>query len=180
MVGEAVEEYKTGFVPQNDDESRFKECKVELPVTAHIPVEYLTSERLRLDIYRRMADAQNPTELGAIRAELVDRFGQLPKEAENLMEVAHLRTMAKSFGLTEVVLQGKFLRLAPLHLPDSAVMRLNRIYPGSIVKAATSTVLVARQSSPNWIAGGEIGDTSALPWTVEVLTSIVGPVKKII
>ncbi len=179
MVGEAVEEYKTGFVPASEDESKFKECKVELPVTAHIPVEYLTSERLRLDIYRRMADAQNPAELDAIRAELVDRFGQLPEEAENLMSVAHLRTMAKSFGLTEVVLQGKFLRLAPLNLPDSAIMRLNRIYPGSIVKAATSTVLVARQSSPNWIAGGEIGDTSALPWTIEVLTSIVAPVKKI-
>ena len=180
MVGEAVEEYKTGFVPQNEDESKFKECKVELPVTAHIPVEYLTSERLRLDIYRRMADVQNPKELDAIRAELVDRFGQLPEEAENLMAVANLRTMAKSFGLTEVVLQGKFLRLAPLNLPDSAVMRLNRIYPGSIVKTTTSTVLVARQSSPNWIAGGEIGDTSALPWTIEVLTSIVEPVKRTI
>ena len=179
MVGEAVEEYKTGFVAKSEDESKFKECKVELPVTAHIPVEYLASERLRLDIYRRMADAQNSGNLDSIRDELVDRFGPLPEEAENLMAVAHLRTMAKSFGLTEVVLQGKFLRLAPLNLPDSAVMRLNRIYPGSIVKAATSTVLVARQSTPNWIAGGEIGDTSALPWTIEVLTSIVAPVKKI-
>jgi transcription-repair coupling factor (superfamily II helicase) len=179
MVGEAVEEYKTGFVPQSEDESKFKECKVELPVTAHIPVEYLASERLRLDIYRRMADAQNSQDLIAIREELLDRFGELPEEAENLMAVAELRTMAKSFGLTEVVLQGKFLRLAPLNLPDSAQMRLNRIYPGSIVKTATSTVLVARAVAPNWIAGGEIGDTSALPWTIEVLTSIVKPVKNI-
>jgi hypothetical protein len=37
---------------------------------------------------------------------------------------------------------------------------------------------VARASAPNWIAGGEIGDTSVLPWTIEVLTSIVVPVKK--
>ncbi len=178
MVGEAVEEFKTGFVPQSEDESKFKECKVELPVTAHIPVEYLTSERLRLDIYRRMADAQSPADLDAIKDELVDRFGELPEEAINLMAVANLRTLAKSLGLTEVVLQGKHLRLAPLNLPDSAVMRLNRIYPGSIVKTATSTVLVARASAPNWIAGGEIGDTSVLPWTIEVLTSIVAPVKK--
>jgi transcription-repair coupling factor (superfamily II helicase) len=179
MVSEAVEEFKTGYVPQSEDEGKFKECKVELPVTAHIPVEYLNSERLRLDIYRRMADAQNSVELDAIKAELIDRFGPLPEDANNLMAVAHLRTMAKSFGLTEVVLQGKFLRLAPLTLPDSAVMRLNRIYPGSIVKVATSSVLVARTSAPNWIAGGEIGDTSALPWTIEVLTSIVAPVKTI-
>ena len=177
MVAEAVEEFKTGFVSKNEDDEKFKECKVEIPITAHIPVEYLTSERLRLDIYRRMADAQNIGDLTAIREELVDRFGPLPDEAENLMAVAHLRTMAKGFGLTEVVLQGKFLRLAPLNLPDSAQMRLNRIYPGSIVKVATSTVLVARSTSPNWIAGGDIGDTSTLPWTIEVLTSIVAPVK---
>ena len=177
MVGEAVEEYKTGFVPQNEDDKKFKECKVELPVNAHIPVEYLPSERLRLDIYRRMADAQNSDELIAIRDELLDRFGQLPEPAINLLAVAHLRTIAKSYGLTEVVLQGKFLRISPINLPDSAVMRLNRIYPGSLVKNATSSLLVARAAAANWIPGDEVGDTSALPWTIEVLNSIIAPVK---
>jgi transcription-repair coupling factor (superfamily II helicase) len=176
MVGEAVEEYKTGFVPQNEDDQKFKECKVELPVNAHIPTEYLPSERLRLDIYRRMADAQNSDDLDAIKEELLDRFGQLPEAAENLMSVAHLRTMAKSFGLTEVVLQGKFLRISPMTLPDSAVMRLNRIYPGSLVKSTMSTVLVARAAAPNWIPEDEVGDTSALSWTIEVLNSIIAPV----
>ena len=176
MVGEAVEEYKTGFVPQNEDDQKFKECKVELPVNAHIPTEYLPSERLRLDIYRRMADAQNSDDLDAIKEELLDRFGQLPEAAENLMSVAHLRTMAKSFGLTEVVLQGKFLRISPITLPDSAVMRLNRIYPGSLVKSTMSTVLVARAAAPNWIPEDEVGDTSALSWTIEVLNSIIAPV----
>jgi transcription-repair coupling factor (superfamily II helicase) len=178
MVSEAVEEFKTGYVSQGADEPRFKECKVELPITAHIPIEYLPSERLRLDIYRRMADAQDPQELELIRGELIDRFGALPDEAENLMAVAGLRTLAKSLGLTEVVLQGKFLRIGPINVPDSMAMKLNRVYPGSLVKSATSTVLVARQSTPNWIAEQEIGDTSVLPWTIEVLNSIVVPVKK--
>jgi transcription-repair coupling factor (superfamily II helicase) len=178
MVSEAVEEFKTGYVSHGADEPRFKECKVELPITAHIPIEYLPSERLRLDIYRRMADAQDPQELELIRGELIDRFGALPDEAENLMAVAGLRTLAKSLGLTEVVLQGKFLRIGPINVPDSMAMKLNRVYPGSLVKSATSTVLVARQSTPNWIAEQEIGDTSVLPWTIEVLNSIVVPVKK--
>jgi transcription-repair coupling factor (superfamily II helicase) len=177
MVSEAVEEFKTGIVSQTPDEPRFKECKVELPITAHIPIEYLPSERLRLDIYRRMADAQGPQDLEQIRAELVDRFGALPTPAENLMAVAGLRTLAKSLGLTEVVLQGKFLRVGPLNLQDSIAMKLNRVYPGSLVKSATSTVLVARPGTPNWIAEEEIGDTSVLPWTIEVLNSIVAPVK---
>ncbi|MEI6867341.1 MAG: transcription-repair coupling factor [Actinomycetes bacterium] len=174
MVGEAMEEFKIGYV---DEAPRIKDCKVELPVTAHLPVEYVPSERLRLDIYRRMADAHTELMLTAIREELVDRFGDLPEAAENLMAVAKLRTLAKSHGLTEVVLQGKFLRLTPLLLPESGLLRLQRIYPGSIIKAAASTVLVARSTIPNWIGEAEIGDTSALPWALEVIHSIVSPVK---
>ena len=83
--------------------------------------------------------------------------------------------MAKQLGLTEVVLQGKFLKLSPLVLPESISLRLNRVYPGSLVKAATSQVMVAKSAAPNWIAGGEVGDTSALPWAIEVLNTIVAP-----
>ena len=174
MVGEAVEEFKTGYI---DETPRMKECKVELPVTAHLPVEYVPSERLRLDLYRRMADAAQDSTLAAVKEELVDRFGQLPQEAQNLLDVAHLRVLAKSFGLTEVVLQGKFLRIAPIALPESAQLRLNRIYPGSLVKTATSSILVARSQALNWIGSEEIGDTSVLPWAIEVLHSIISPVK---
>ena len=176
MVSEAVEEFKVGFVDEKDQHPRYKECKIELPITAHIPVEYLPAERLRLDIYRRMADATSQQELAEIREELVDRFGELPEPAEELMKLAALRVRAKGYGLTEVVLQGKFLRLSPITLPDSIVMRLNRVYPGSIVKTANETVLVARSAAPNWIGGGDVGDTLVLPWTVEVIDTIVEPV----
>ena len=175
MVSEAVSEYKSGFVPDASDEPRIKECKVELPITAHIPTEYLPSERLRLDIYRRMADSASQEDLDAIGEELIDRFGALPQPAVDLFSVAALRVMAKQLGLTEVVLQGKFLKLSPLVLPESISLRLNRVYPGSLVKAATSQVMVAKSAAPNWIAGGEVGDTSALPWAIEVLNTIVAP-----
>ena len=172
MVGEAVEEFKSGYV---EETPRIKECKVELPITAHLPTEYVPSERLRLDIYRRMADATEDSALEAVKEELTDRFGPLPVEAENLMQVAHLRVLAKSFGLTEVVLQGKNLRIAPVLLPESAQLRLARIYPGSLYKTATSTALVAKASTPNWIGNEEIGDTSTLQWAFEVIHSVIAP-----
>jgi transcription-repair coupling factor (superfamily II helicase) len=170
MVGEAVEEFKTGYVDANP---RVKECKVELPITAHLPIEYLPSERLRLDLYRRMADASASADLDAIVEELVDRFGELPEPAATLIDVARLRVRAKQLGLTEVVLQGKFLKLAPVTLPESLQVRLNRMYPGSLIKTATESILVARSAAPNWQAGGDLGDTSILPWTMEVLNSIL-------
>jgi transcription-repair coupling factor (superfamily II helicase) len=170
MVGEAVEDFKTGFVDANP---RIKECKVELPITAHLPVDYLPSERLRLDLYRRMADAAEPKDLDAIVEELVDRFGELPEAANTLMDVARLRVRAKQLGLSEVVLQGKFLKLAPVTLPESLQLRLTRMYPGSLIKSATESILVARAAGPNWQVSGDVVDTSILPWTMEVLNSIL-------
>jgi transcription-repair coupling factor (superfamily II helicase) len=169
MVGEAVEDFKTGYVDANP---RVKECKVELPITAHLPVEYVPSERLRLDLYRRMADAQDDAGLDGIVEELVDRFGELPTEAVNLVDVARLRVLAKSKNYSEVVLQGKFLKIAPITLPESAQLRLQRQYPGSLIKSVTQSILVARGSEVNWLGGAEIGDTSLLPWAMGVLASL--------
>ena len=172
MVGEAVEDYKKGYI---DSEPRVKECKVELPITAHLPIEYIPSERLRLDLYRRMADCNDETSLDAIVEELVDRFGALPEEAENLIAVAKLRIYAKSKGLTEVVLQGKFLKISPIVLPESAQLRLSRLYPGTQIKTATKSLLVAQKATPNWLGSAPVGDTSplaSLKWADAVLHNL--------
>jgi transcription-repair coupling factor (superfamily II helicase) len=169
MVGEAVEDFKTGYVDANP---RLKECKVELPITAHLPVEYVPSERLRLDLYRRLADCSDDLALDGIVEELVDRFGALPEAAQNLIDIARLRVLAKSKNLTEVVLQGKFLKVGPITLPESAELRITRIYPGSLIKSATKSVLVARAQASNWLENGSMGDTSVLSWAIEVLHNL--------
>lgn len=174
MVADAVDEFKTGYF---EDKSKNIECKVELPINAHLPVEYIESERLRLDLYRRLADAHNESALNEIRDEMKDRFGELPPAANELLAVAGLRLFAKSLGLTDISFSGKNLRLMPVALPESAQIKLNRLYPGSIYKNATQILLVARPSSPNWIDNAEIGNTSTLAWVEEVLRNLLQPIK---
>jgi transcription-repair coupling factor (superfamily II helicase) len=172
MVGEAVQEYKSGII---ETEEKISECKVELPVNAHLSSDYVPGERLRLDLYRRLADVKSPTDVSSIEAELIDRFGALPEEATALLAVAALRAQAKAMKLTEVVAQGKFLRLAPLVLPESRQLRLTRLYPGSLYKGATGTVLVALPKTSAWNpsqSAPEIVDTSLLAWVVEVLNQL--------
>ena len=173
MVGEAVEDFKTGIV---DTQERVRDCKVELPVTAHLPIDYVPSDRLRLDLYRRMADASTDAELDAISDELIDRFGAIPQAAQNLFAVARIRAFAKRLGLTEVVLQGKFLKIGPVELPESAQVRTLRVFPGSLIKSATKTVMVAKGTpfnvQPNSQGTGEVGDTSTLSWALDVLKTI--------
>ena len=86
--------------------------------------------------------------------------------------MARVRTLAKAKNLTEVVWQGKFLKVAPIVLPESAQLRLLRVYPGSLVKQATSSLLVARDAAPNWLENASVGDTSVLSWTIEVLNNL--------
>ncbi len=174
MVADAVEEFKTGYF---DEKPKNNECKVELPINAHLPVEYIESERLRLDLYRRIADAHDDEDLSEISAELVDRFGPIPKPAQELMAVASLRLFAKSLGLTDIAISGKNLRLTPVYLPESAQIKLTRLYPGSIYKNASQILLVARPISPNWIESASVGDTSTLAWVNSVLQELIQPLK---
>jgi transcription-repair coupling factor (superfamily II helicase) len=172
MVGEAVQEYKSGII---ETEEKILECKVELPINAHLSTQYVPGERLRLDLYRRLADVKSAEDVNSIESELLDRFGALPEEAKSLLGVASLRAQAKALKLTEVVVQGKLLRLSPLVLPESKQLRLARMYPGSIYKATTNTVLVALPKAAVWNPSAnapEIVDTSLLAWVVEALNQL--------
>ena len=172
MVGEAVNDYKTGII---DKEEETYECKVELPINAHLAESYVPGERLRLDLYRRLADVAKPADVQSIREELLDRFGELPEEANALLAVAQLRALAKSHGIREVVATGKFLRLAPLTLPESRQLRLVRLYPGSIYKGPTRTALITLPKNPAWNPSkpvAEIVDTSLLTWVSEVVDQL--------
>ena len=172
MVGEAVNDYKTGII---DKEEEAHECKVELPINAHLAESYVPGERLRLDLYRRLADVAKPADVQSIREELLDRFGELPEEANALLAVAQLRALAKSHGIREVVATGKFLRLAPLTLPESRQLRLTRLYPGSLYKGPTRTALITLPKNPAWNPSkpvAEIVDTSLLTWVTEVVDQL--------
>ena len=177
MVGEAVQDYKTGII---ETEEVHHECKVELPINAHLSSEYVPGERLRLDLYRRLADVRNSEDVEAIRAELVDRFGELPAEAQSLLGVASLRALAKSVGLREVVAAGKFLRLSPITLPESRQLRMSRMYPGSLYKSALNTAMIAFPTSKSWSpsqSGLEIVDTSLLAWVIEAVDQLTATSK---
>ena len=144
-------------------------------MNAHLSEIYVPGERLRLDLYRRLADVAKPADVQSISEELIDRFGELPEEATALLAVAQLRALAKSFGIREVVATGKLLRLAPINLPESRQLRLSRLYPGSIYKGPTSTALVTLPKNPDWSPSqpsAEIVDTSLLTWVNEVLNQL--------
>ncbi|MCU1431100.1 MAG: mfd [Actinotalea sp.] len=167
MVGEAVAAFR-GDAPE-----RAADVTLELPVDAHVPHEYIGHERLRLEAYRKIADATTAAALDEVRAELVDRYGPLPEPVENLFEVAGFRNVAREAGLTDVTAQGKFIRFAPVELAESSQLRLNRLYPGTILKPAIRTALVPYPTTAR-IGGRPLGGRELLGWTRDWVEAVLG------
>jgi transcription-repair coupling factor (superfamily II helicase) len=168
LVGEAVAEFRG-----EAGEAEAADVKVDLPVDANLPVEYLPGERLRLEAYRSLAGATTDEAVDAVRDELVDRFGPVPPPVENLLAVARFKVLCRRYGVTEVSLQGSSIRFSPIDLPESAQIRLKRLYDRSIYKQAVGTVSVPRPR-PGGLGSDPLRDISLLQWCGEVLEQVLG------
>ncbi|MGY3554222.1 transcription-repair coupling factor (superfamily II helicase) [Williamsia sp. R60] len=140
LVGEAVEAYRAAADGRPIATEEDREVRIDLPVDAHIPVDYVDSDRLRLEAYRKFAAADSAEEIGGVVDELVDRYGPLPEEVARLVSVAKLRMLARELGVKEVGVAGSQIKIAPLKLMDSQQVRLKRIYPSVVYRATTGVV----------------------------------------
>ena len=116
LVGEAVEAYRAAADGQTVTTAEEpKDVRIDLPVDAHLPPDYIASDRLRLEGYRRLAAAATTADIDAVVEELIDRYGALPEPAQRLVAVARLRLLCRAAGITEVSApSAATVRLAPI------------------------------------------------------------------
>ncbi|WP_158167540.1 transcription-repair coupling factor [Mycolicibacterium smegmatis] len=176
LVGEAVEAYraaadgKTVATPQEQ-----KDVRIDLPVDAHLPPEYIGSDRLRLEAYRRLAAAADDDAVASVVDELIDRYGPLPEPAQRLVAVARLRLLCREFGITEIgAVSASTVRLSPMVLPDSAQLRLKRMYPGGHYRATTSTVQVPLPRAGEGVGVPRIRDLELVQWVAGLVLVLNG------
>jgi transcription-repair coupling factor (superfamily II helicase) len=154
------------------------EVKIDLPVDAHLPVEYISVERLRLEMYRKLAEVRDNARLDEVVAEMTDRYGEPPEQVVNLIAVARFRLLARAYGLTDVSVQGKHLRFSPLPLPDSRQLRLKRYHPDAVYKTTTDQISVPRPTTRpdrgNYGGGEPLRDQALLQWCGQLLRDVLG------
>ncbi len=171
LVGEAVSEFRGEAATESQ---RGREVKIELPIEAHLPHDYVPSERLRLEMYKHLAAVRTFAEVEELRAELVDRYGEPPAAVETLLEVARLRVRIAEAGLSEVTTAGSNVRFAGAVLPESSQLRLRRIHPKSIYKHAAELALVPHpRTAP--VGGKPLRDRELLEWIRTVVDTLVPP-----
>ncbi|MEO3757853.1 transcription-repair coupling factor [Mycobacterium sp. B14F4] len=176
LVGEAVEAYraaadgKTVATPEEP-----KDVRIDLPVDAHLPPDYIGSDRLRLEGYRRLASAHDQDSVDRVVDELVDRYGALPEPAQRLVAVARLRLLLKHHGITEVsAMSESTLRLAPLALMDSQQLRLKRMHPSANYRATTATVQVPIPRAGDGLGAPRIRDLELLRMVAGLVLALNG------
>ena len=178
LVSEAVETFK-GLMsgePIDATDKGPKEIRVDLPVDAHIPEAYINSERLRLEVYRKLAEARDDDHLRAAADEMVDRFGPLPVEVQHLMAVARLRNQARAVGVADILTLGTRIKLHPVELPDSKQVRLKRLYAGANYRAAAKTVqlpMPREGGKQRALNAPNLRDMELLQWVADVLTDLL-------
>ena len=128
MVSEAVAELK------GEEVRPPAEIKLELPLDAFLPTDYVSREDLRLEAYRRLAVVTTHAEVDDIAAEWSDRFGPPPPPAEALLRVARLRAECVRIGIREVAVAKDIARISPIRLRTSQSVRLQRRFPRAVYK----------------------------------------------
>ena len=179
LVGEAVEAYRAAAdgKPINTEEAP-KEVRIDLPVDAHIPPDYVTSDRLRLEAYRKLAAANDDSSLATVVEELVDRYGPLPVEVSRLVSVAKLRTLCREYGIVDVGVAGTQLKVSPMDLPDSKQLRLKRLYPSASYRATTGVVqLPLPRVEGGGIGADRVRDAELLQYVADLLLALDGKAK---
>ena len=113
MLNEAVKNLKG--IPVTEDFT----TTVELDVDAFIPPEYIVNEVQKLDIYKRIAGIETRAESNDMKEELLDRFGEVPVSADNLLRIALIRESAHKLYMTEI--KGKDERIKFTFKPDAQI-----------------------------------------------------------
>lgn len=165
MVSDAVEKYKE---PERKESVA---VTIDLPIEASIPVDYIDSDKLRLEAYRKLAGARSEKDLTELREELTDRYGPLPEEFDTLFDVARLRRKARELGITEIVTQGSRVRVAKIDPPESMQMRLSRIYKGSQYRPVTHTLLIPAPFGGS-LGGKPMTSPEVMGWADQLLDDL--------
>jgi transcription-repair coupling factor (superfamily II helicase) len=129
MIDEAVAEAATGGEEEGAEAP--EPLRFDVPLDAYLPASFVPFEAAKIDVHRRIVAARTSGELRAIRDELGDRFGPLPREAENLLALQRARIELRQVGARSVELRGGRLSIVGVALDSEQATELREGLEGA-------------------------------------------------
>ena len=153
LLNEAVRELGDGTGDGEEDTASSVEMpRIELPMNARIPEDYVDHLPTRLAVYQRLAKMDDAEYIPEIRDELRDRFGPLPEEVENLLTLAALRALAADVGVESIV-QGNDAIVLALRTPvGGAKIPLQKALGPSVQVGNTQIQMPLRRLGDEWLS----------------------------
>jgi transcription-repair coupling factor (superfamily II helicase) len=108
MLERAIKQEKEG---KAEDNISLKEVKIDLPVSAYIPDNYIPNLMQKITMYHKISEASNEQEITNVVDEFLDRFGDLPKEVNNLVKIVEIRNQCRKIGITKVYIRNNYIVL---------------------------------------------------------------------
>lgn len=115
LLEKAIREEKEGKDLTSKEEMA-KEVKIDINVSAYISDMYIKDPIQKIDMYQKISDIKNEEESMEVIDELLDRFGDIPKETENLIKIVEIRNKARSLGITRIFANDKMIKFEPMNL----------------------------------------------------------------
>jgi transcription-repair coupling factor (superfamily II helicase) len=119
---------------------------IELPLASAIPTDYVEDRDLRLRLYRRMAETRQLSEVEDLQSELVDRFGPLPSEVENLLYQLKVRILAARAQVEGIGMEGRQILLRTQSFSEDGPMP----ELGPDLRLSRKGLWLLREGNPNW------------------------------
>jgi transcription-repair coupling factor (superfamily II helicase) len=111
LLARAVEELKARREGKPPPPEPLTNIRIDLPIPVRLPEDYLPDTWLRLKMYRRLAELDSMSEIDEMEKELGDRFGPLPRVAQNLMYQLRLKALARDAGVGVITVENGRLAL---------------------------------------------------------------------
>lgn len=103
------------------------ECLIDIRIDAFIPEKYISNQAQRVDCYRKIAMIENDEDAYDVTDELIDRYGDVPRAVEGLIEVAKLRRIAQKMHLTEIIQSGDIMIFYPEKTDKKTMERVSAV-----------------------------------------------------
>jgi transcription-repair coupling factor (superfamily II helicase) len=144
MLDEAVQAAEAAGEPGDD----WEPVRLDVSVDAYVPSDYIPYEQAKVDVHRRIAGAREVADLGVLREELQDRFGDLPQPLTNLIALQQARIKLGQAGATSVSFRGGRLAVTPVELDSVRAKKLRQEIPEALYESGKSQLSLRVPDDP--------------------------------
>ena len=129
-------------------EEDWEPVRLDVNVDAYVPADYIPYEQAKVDVHRRIAGAREVADLGLLREELEDRFGELPEPLRNLIALQQARIKLGQAGARAVTFRGGRLAVTPVELDSVRAKRIRAEIPEALYESGKSQLSLRVPEDP--------------------------------